>query len=105
MVKIIENYKGDAKAKALTVLFSRNVSSERSSLINFIEKSFSTDDPNTVISIIEKLKKMALSKNELEKISKNLCHYREEGSDDPNWKMIKYDMKKLEIDLAKICAY
>jgi DNA-binding XRE family transcriptional regulator len=69
-----------------------------------LEKAFAVDDPNTVISVVEKLKKMNLSQAEMAKVSRNLCHYKENGSDDPNWKMIKYDMGKVRIDLEKICT-
>ena len=104
LYKLVDRYKGNAKANALTELSNTNSTSERLLLVNSLEKAFAVDDPNTVISVVEKLKKMNLSQAEMAKVSRNLCHYKENGSDDPNWKMIKYDMGKFRIDLEKICS-
>ncbi|MDD4973450.1 MAG: hypothetical protein PHY93_03820 [Bacteriovorax sp.] len=104
LFKLVDNYKGNAKADALTELSKNSSSSERQLLVNSLEKAFAADDPNTVISVVEKLKKMNLSVDEMTKVSKNLCHYKEKGTEDPNWKMIKYDMGKVSIDLEKICT-
>ena len=46
---------------------------------------------------------MNLTVNEMTEISLYLCHYKENGNDDPNWKMIKYDMMKYDFDLDKSC--
>jgi hypothetical protein len=104
LFSVIDNFKGNAKARALADLKTKDSSSERQMLINSLEKSFASDDPNTVISVVEQLKKMRLSKDEMEKVSRNLCHYKEKGVDDPNWKMIKYDMGQVRIDLDKVCS-
>jgi hypothetical protein len=101
---VIDNFKGNAKGRALADLKTKDSSSERQMLINSLEKSFASDDPNTVISVVEQLKKMRLSKDEMEKVSRNLCHYKEKGIDDPNWKMIKYDMGLVRVDLDKVCS-
>jgi DNA-binding XRE family transcriptional regulator len=104
LYKVVDRYKGNAKADALSELSNNNSASERLMLVSSLEKAFAVDDPNTVISVVEKLKKMNLSQAEMAKVSRNLCHYKENGSDDPNWKMIKYDMGKVRIDLEKICT-
>ncbi len=103
LIKIVDNYRGNAKADALVELSSRASEEDHSLLLTAIEKSFADDDPNTAISVVEKLGKMHLSKNEIERVSKNLCHYKENGADEPNWKMINYEIGKLEVDLDKIC--
>jgi hypothetical protein len=104
LFKIVDNFKGNAKADALAKLSVKDSSSERIIFVNSLEKAFAGDDPNTVISVVENLKKMNLSKEEMARVSKNLCHYKENGTDDPNWKMIKYDMGKVSIDLENICT-
>ena len=103
LFKIVDNYRGNAKAEALTELSIKTSSDGHLLLVNSLENTFSSDDPNTVISVLEKLDRMNLSQEESEKISKYLCHYKEDGPDNPNWKMIKYDMKNLSIDLKKVC--
>lgn len=105
LLEIADNFKGNAKAEAFAKIASRdslNTENNRILLVNALEKSFSGDDPNTVISVVEKMNKMRLSESEIAKVSRNLCHFKENGSDDPNWKMIKYDMAKVA-DLDKIC--
>lgn len=102
LLEIAENYQGNAKARALEKISSQTTPADRIQLLNALEKSFAIDDPNTVISIVEKMKKMNLSQDEIVKVSMNLCRFKDNGSDDPNWKMIKYDMKNLS-NLEKIC--
>lgn len=102
LLKITDHFKGEAKASALEQIASRDSSVERIQLMNAVEKSFALDDPHTVISVVEKMEKMGLSKEEIAKVSRNLCRFRESGTDDPNWKMIKYDMRQL-VDLDQLC--
>lgn len=106
LLEIAGRYKGEAKATVLEKIGSKETLkdslSERLILMNALEKSFTEDDPNTVISIVEKIKKMHLSRQEVEKVSRNICHFKENGVDDPNWKMIKYEMRGIA-DLDKIC--
>ncbi|MBC7539183.1 MAG: hypothetical protein H7281_10205 [Bacteriovorax sp.] len=104
LLKIVDNFKGNAKAQALAKLSTKDSSSDRIIFVNSLEKTFAGDDPNTVISVVESLKKMNLSNEEMARVSKNLCHYKENGTDDPNWRMIKYNMGKVSIDLDNICT-
>ncbi|MDO9181530.1 MAG: hypothetical protein Q7U04_03935, partial [Bacteriovorax sp.] len=104
LLSLIDSFNGMAKANAL-VKFSLTCSSaNRVLLVNTLEKTFSSDDPNTVINVIEKLSSMNLSNEEYEKIFRSLCHFGENGQDDPNWKMIKYDLTKININIDKICT-
>ncbi|MGZ3789884.1 MAG: hypothetical protein ACXVLQ_15200 [Bacteriovorax sp.] len=104
LYKFADDFKGSAKARALKELALRNSDTDRELLLNSIEKSFAIDDPHTAISIVESLGKMNLSKNELERVSRNLCHYKDNGETDPNWKMIRYLMGKISIDLNRTCT-
>ncbi|RPJ70674.1 MAG: hypothetical protein EHM20_15270 [Alphaproteobacteria bacterium] len=107
LLEIADKFEGNAKANALEKIADKekikNSLNDRILLVNALEKSFAQDDPHTVISIVEKMGKMNLSEDEILKVSRNLCHFKEDhGEDDPNWKMIKYNMKKIT-DLNKIC--
>ncbi len=104
LLKTIDSYKGNAKAQSLVVFSERTSEEDHRQLLTSIEKSFSDDDPNTAMSVVEKLGKMKLTQSELEKVSGYLCHYREGGGDEHNWKMIRYEMGKLSIDLDDICS-
>jgi hypothetical protein len=103
MLKITDDYKGNAKALALAELAQHAKPEEKGQVINSIEKSFATDDPNTVISVLEKMDKMKLSTGEKEQTVKNLCRFKENGADDPNWKMIRYDAKRNGVDVDVVC--
>jgi len=103
LLKIVDNYKGNAKADAL-VQMSGDISEDaHSRLLNSIAKSFSSDDPNTAISVMEKLPQMHLTTRETEMVANYLCHYKEEGSEDHNWKMIKFRMSKVNVDMDAVC--
>jgi hypothetical protein len=103
LFKIVDNYNGNAKAEALTLLAEDKSSDERILLLNSIAKSFVIDDPNTVISVVDKMSTMKLSNDELSKVSRNLCHYKEKGNLNPNWVVIKFYMGKVNIDLKSLC--
>lgn len=105
LLEIADRFEGNAKANALEKIADKDKNSlnSRILLVNALEKSFAQDDPHTVISIVEKIGKMNLSNDEILKVSRNLCHFKEDhGADDPNWKMIKYNMKNIT-DLNNIC--
>lgn len=102
--KIVDGYKGNAKAQGLLKLSTNRSPEEHATLLNSLEKSFAMDDPHTVISVIEQLAGMNLSSEDLTNISKNLCHFYNNGSDDPNWKMIRYEMGKVGVDLESVCS-
>ena len=103
LFKIVDNYNGNAKAEALTLLAEGNSSDERILLLNSIAKSFAIDDPNTVISVVDKMNTIKLSSDELSKVSRNLCHYKEKGNLNPNWLVIKFYMGKVNVDLKSVC--
>lgn len=102
LLEIAENYKGQAKAVAFEKISQRKSPNDRLLLISWLEKSFAEDDPNSVISVIEKMKNMKFTTAEIDRISMSLCHFRENGVEDPNWKMIKYYMSSMT-DLEQIC--
>ncbi len=106
ILRITEKFSGKAKSDGL-VEVSNSTRLSRKDILESIANSFSVDDPNTVISIIEKLEFYRLTKNELEKISPYLCRFKSndktEIEDSPNWKMIKFDLGKFNINLEEIC--
>lgn len=103
LLKIADNYKGRAKAAALVDISSNNSEDAHARLLNSISKSFSSDDPNTAMSVMEKLPQMHLSMREMEMVANYLCHYKEQGSEDHNWKMIKYQMGKYSVQMDTVC--
>ena len=104
LMSIIENYSGNAKANALVEFSKNKMLDDRLVLIDGLEKTFAFNDINTVLSVIEKLDEMNLSKEDLIRTSKNLCHFKSNSKNIHNWKMINYDLGKLSIDLENICS-
>ncbi len=104
LMTIIENYSGNAKANALVEFSKNKMIDDRLVLIDGLEKTFAFNDINTVLSVIEKLDEMNLSKEDLIRTSKNLCHFKSNSKNIHNWKMINYDLGKLSIDLENICS-
>lgn len=103
LFKIVDNYNGKAKADALVEISSDNSEEAHNQLLNYISKSFSSDDPNTAMSVLEKLPQMHISQREMEMVANYLCHYKEQGSEEHNWKMIKYQMGKYSISMDTVC--
>lgn len=103
LLKIADNYKGNAKANALVEIAGDISEEAHNQLLNSISKSFASDDPNTAISVMEKLPHMHLTKREMEMVANYLCHYKEEGSEEHNWKMIKYRMRKVQVEMDTVC--
>ncbi len=103
LLKVVDNYKGNAKADALVEMSGDISEDAHTRLLNSIAKSFSSDDPNTAISVMEKLPQMHLTVREMEMVANYLCHYKEEGSEEHNWKMIKFRMSKVNIDMDAVC--
>jgi hypothetical protein len=106
ILRITEKFSGKSKADGL-VEVSNSTRLSRNDILESIANSFSFDDPHTVISIIEKLELYHLTKNEFEKISPYLCRFKSndktEIEESPNWKMIKFDLGKFNINLEEIC--
>lgn len=103
LLKIAEDYKGNAKAGALVQIAGDTSEEARHQLLSSISKSFASDDPDTAISVMEKLPQMHLSAREMEMVANYLCHYKEEGSENHNWKMIKFRMGKMKVDMDTVC--
>jgi hypothetical protein len=103
LLKIADDYKGRAKADALVEISADNSEEAHARLLNSITKSFSSDDPNTAISVMEKLPQMHLSLREMEMVANYLCHYKELGAEDHNWKMIKFQMGKQSVQMDTVC--
>ncbi len=99
LLKVASRHTGEAKAKSLLAL-SKNASMGTQRLMaNEIEESFNNSDANTVISVLEKLKDMQLSKSLLVDVMPSLCRFKESH----NWPMIKYEALNNNFNLQNIC--
>ena len=99
LIRISKYHTGEAKAKSL-LLISKNATKRAKVLLaNEIEETFEMADANTVISILENLKTMDLSTDQLARIIPKLCRFK----DSNNWPMITYETKKINYNLQKDC--
>ncbi len=102
LIKLTEDYKGTAKADALVRIAKGKNPSDKLLVASEVEEVFAMSDANTVISVLENMKQMALSKVETNRVVRNLCRFKD-TEEVHNWTMIKYEAKKLTAEFDKIC--
>ncbi len=103
LYKVAESYSGQAKANFYTQMAADLATNERAIFVSTVEKSLEKDDPNTVISIVESLKKYKLTSTEMVGVSKVLCRFKNDEAQGHNWLMIKSLMNKLDKNFEQIC--
>jgi hypothetical protein len=103
LLKISKSYTGTAKADALLVISKNKTESSALLLASELEEIFEMSDSNTVLSVLEKVKEMSLDRQLIEKASINLCRFKNNENEVHNYKMIKYELKNLNLNLDNIC--
>lgn len=109
LIKLTSDYKGTAKADALVRISKKTGASDKLLVSREIQNIFADEnsDKDTVISILEQVKEMSVPEDEIVRILRNLCHYKEFDKDDEikekNWLMIKSKAKKIYPEFEKIC--
>jgi hypothetical protein len=102
-MSLMRSYKGQARALALLDLSAGRDTKSHRQLVHLISQTFLLNDPNTVISVLEKMGRMKLSVLELKELSKSICHFQDDELGGHNWKMMNFLLKKQMIDLQGIC--
>ncbi len=103
LIKLTSDYKGTAKADALVRIAKKNGTSDKLLVASEIEEVFANGDNDTVISVLEQVGKMNFSQNDLSRLLRNLCRYKDNEAEERNWLMIKSQAKKLYSDFEQIC--
>ncbi len=103
LLKLSGDYKGTAKADALVRIAASKGTKDKLLVASEIEEVFASGDNDTVISVLEQVKHMNFSQNELSRILRNLCRYKDNPEEERNWLMIKSQAMKLYSDFEKIC--
>lgn len=103
LIKLTEDYQGSAKADALVRISKSGNSADKRLVANELQEVFAMADANTVISVLENMKQMALKTVEVNRVVKNLCRFKDNADEAHNWTMIKYEAKKLTSEFDKIC--
>lgn len=101
-LKAVKNFKGTSKADSLIRVSSRASVKDKQLIINEIEEVFATSDAHTVISVLERMDQMQLSKESMLKSFRNLCHFKNDANPG-NWKMIHFLANKLNSEFNKLC--
>lgn len=103
LIKVSSSYQGNARAQALLKIAQSKDELTLSLVTNEIEEIFEMADANTVLSVLENLKKMSIGQLNLENTLKNLCRFKTDESLSHNWAMIKYETKSLNANLDTYC--
>ena len=103
LIKISADYTGTAKADALVRLASGKNATDKHLVAMDMEEVFAMSDANTVISVLENVKKMELSKSDINRSFKNLCRFKDNADEAHNWAMIKYEANKINPEFEKSC--
>lgn len=103
LIKVSSSYQGNARAQALLKIAQSKDELTLSLVTNEIEEIFEMADANTVLSVLENLKKMSIGQSNLENVLKNLCRFKTDESQSHNWTMIKYETKSLNANLDSYC--
>jgi hypothetical protein len=103
-LKASRSFTGTSKADSLIRVSHKATSSEKQLISNEIEEIFASGDAHTVISILESMDQMHLSKESMLKPFRNLCRFREDVNPG-NWKMIILLANKLNPEFSKLCQY
>lgn len=103
LIKMTEDYKGTAKADALMRIAKSKKASDKRLVAGEVEEVFAMSDANTVISVLENVKKMDLGQRDLTRVFRNLCRFKDNADEAHNWKMIKYEASQINADFEKLC--
>lgn len=103
LIGVTENFKGTVKAQALLRLSKTNKKLDKALIANEVENVFLKGDADTVISVLEQLKVMALTADQSVKVLTGLCRFKDMDDEIKNWAMIKYEAKKINSDFEKNC--
>ena len=103
LIKLSDNYKGEAQAEALARISKKNSPSDKLLVSNKIQDIFESSDNNTVISVLDKVKGMNFTNTELSHVLINLCRYKNDVNQEESWKMIKYKANLIFSDFEKLC--
>ena len=103
LIKLSSDYKGSAKADALVRIAKKKNPTDKLLVASEIEEVFASSDNDTVISVLEQMKQMNFSQNELSRILRNLCRYKGDPEEERNWLMVKSLATKIYSDFEKLC--
>lgn len=101
LFEIASSYTGTAKANFYSKVAADLLPEERPLFINTLEKSLEQDDPNTVISIVERIQTLHLSDSEVATVGKVLCRFKDGHKH--NWDMIVSKMKVVDNNFEQNC--
>ncbi len=103
LIKLTGDYTGTAKADALLRIAKGKNPADKQLVAEEVEEVFAMSDANTVISVLENVKKMAFNGSDTSRVLKNLCRFKNDPEESHNWMMIKYEAGKVNTEFEKLC--
>lgn len=87
---------------SLLIKLSKDKKTDREELVSMLKKTFSEADVYTVVNVVENLKSMNLSEDELAKTTVYLCRFKIDEYEH-NWKAVKKNVEKVFPEFTKVC--
>lgn len=92
---------GKARTSLLQKL-AKDKKTDRGELVSMLQKTFSESDVYTVVNVVENLKSLNLSEDELAKTTVYLCRFKIDEYEH-NWKAVKKNVEKVFPEFSKVC--
>lgn len=90
-------FSGEGKAyfyEELATGFSNE--GQRQVYLDSLASTLASDDPHTVLSIVEKIPRFSIEKEQLTRVAQGLCRFQSEPGQKHNWLSIDHKIKKLK---------
>ena len=98
---LLKNTSGQSRTTLLLKL-AKDKKADRDELVSLLKKTFAESDAYTVVNVLENLKAMNLSEDELAKTTVYLCKFKIDEYEH-NWKAIKKNVEKVFPEFSKVC--
>lgn len=98
---LLKNTTGQSRTTLLLKL-AKDTKADRDELVSLLKKTFAESDAYTVVNVLENLKAMNLSEDELAKTTVYLCKFKIDEYEH-NWKAIKKNVEKVFPEFSKVC--
>ncbi len=96
-----KNTTGKART-SLLLKISKDKKVDREELVSMLKRTFTESDVYTVVNVLENLKGMNLSDDELAKTTVYLCRFKIDEYEH-NWKAVKKNVEKVFPEFNKVC--
>lgn len=98
---LAKNTNGKSRIALLTKM-AKNKNHDRQDFLNLLSNTFAEADAYTVVSVVENLKSLNLSPDELAKSTIYLCRFKVDDYEH-NWRAVKRNVENVFPEFSKLC--